>query len=50
MRKLILALIMALPLSAMAQGIIRHAPVTPQRRALKKSPFFRQKTENAYDL
>ena len=27
-----------------------HLPSPPQGRALKKSPFFMTKTENAYDL
>ncbi len=36
MRNLITILILALPLTATAQGIIRHAPVTPQKQQTTK--------------
>ena len=31
-------------------ALLKPLPNPPQRRALKKSPFFMTKTENAYDL
>ena len=44
-----LFLLCLLPLGASAQSIVKGI-VTDPRRALKKSPFLRTKTENAYDL
>ena len=38
------------PPLAVKKQLIRSPSLTLPKRALKKSPFFRTKTENAYDL
>ena len=45
----LLFLLCLLPLGASAQSIVKGI-VTDPRRALKKSPFLRTKTEKGYDL
>ena len=47
MRILIIALLMALPLSATAQGIIRHDTPKPQRQQTTKKPAAKQAAKPA---
>lgn len=47
MRNLIIALLMALPLSATAQGIIRHDTPKPQRQQTTKKPAAKQAAKPA---